>query len=184
MTVRKALPRMASAKTLCKFAIDGIGHKDWYRTEAIKLKQCADEIGVPFSRYVDIMAITSPKVHVSKNKKLTDQYVKTGSVDGIMKATRAALTHYEKTGEIRGPKTSKFAAALKGDDSAIVLDLWMSRAFGIDQSEFSRPAVRKECEKRMLKVCKELHIKPAECQAAIWFGVIISYGYKVEKKVF
>lgn len=184
MKTRKPLPRMASVKSLEKLARDGFEHRDWYVTEAQKLYSRAQKVGVPFSRYVDIIAITSPKVHVVKNGKLTDQYVTSGSTNGMIYGTRAALAHYEKTGEIRGPKTSKFAAAIKGDQTAIVLDLWMCRAFGFDQAEFTRPAVRKECEKRVRSVARSLDITPAQCQAAIWFGAVIRQGYDVNKKVF
>lgn len=182
--LKRPLPRLASVKTLEKYARDGFAHREWYQLEAIKLAGRAKDIGCEFTRYIDVLAITSPKVHVSKNGKLTEAYIRHGSVDGVMKGVRAGLAHYEQTGEIRGPKTSKFAAALKGDLSAVVLDLWMSRAFGCDQLEFSRVAVHRECTKRVNAVAKSMGIFPAEAQAAIWFGVIIEYGYDVDKKVF
>jgi hypothetical protein len=81
------------------------------------------------------------------------------------------LKHYEKTGEIRGPKTSAFAKALRGDTSAIVLDVWMSRALGFPQRRFEIPGIHREACRRIRVVADVLGWNPCEVQAAIWTSV-------------
>ena len=70
-------------------------------------------------------------------------------------------------------KLQNFRKAIGGNLDAVVLDVWMMRAFGFDTENRSNltssdyrlfeTMIKQEAEKR--------NIKPAELQAAIWFGI-------------
>ena len=108
-------------------------------------------------------------------------YMRTGEwLHAVIDNTKRAMQHYEETGEIRGPKTSAFAAALKGDKDAIVLDTWMAKAFEIEQHQFGRASVRRECECRVRQTARLCGYEPAQCQAAIWAGTMLRNGRRVQ----
>lgn len=171
---RKPLPRLASIRTLERLALQGEHGRHWYRHAASEVGAAARKLGISPVRFSDLLAIMSPRVSVRKNIGLTLAYLagdRSEKPAGCLAAVWAAVRHYERTGEIRGPKTSAFAKAIRGDYRAVVLDVWMARAFGVEQSEFSRPAVHREAAKRIRNVAKRLGWAPAEVQAAIWTAV-------------
>jgi len=161
-------------------ALQGESGRHWYNYATEQVKGAAFILDIDSDRLSDLLALFSPRVSVKRNIRVTLAYLATGKHGkGTMKGTKAAVTHYELTGDIRGPKTSAFAKALQGDLSAVVLDTWMADAFGIDQSRFSVKAVHRECCKRIRAVAGELGWKPAEVQAAIWVAVVRQSGRAV-----
>lgn len=173
----KPIPRMSSVATLIGLAERGESGRRWYVHAREQVIEAAALLDVPPWYYADVLAITSPRVSVKRNIRLANHYLVTGEHHRTtMRSVRRALEHYEATGDIRGPKTSEFARALLGMGDAIVLDVWMARAFGIDQSAFTRPAVRARCEQRIRKAAAALGWSPAEVQAAVWTAAVRRAG--------
>lgn len=159
---------MRTVKLLARYAVAGAHGRAWYDETREAITDLAYILDVQPQYLADVLAITSPRVHVRRNIRIAVRYIRTGDLDGVLPGVRAALAHYEATGEIRGPKTSAFAAALMGDPDAIVLDVWMARALGVDQARFGSVKVRREAERRVRKVARALGWAPAQVQAAIW----------------
>lgn len=175
--MRRSIPRMASVPTLLALAERGEAGRTWYQTAKTEISRAAALLDIPDWYYADLLALFSPRVSVRRNIRLTNYYITSGDFHKTtMRGVRAAVDHYESTSEIRGPKTSEFARALLGAGDAIVLDVWMARAFGVNQLEFSRPAVRARCEQRIRKVARGLGWSAAETQAAIWCVSVESAG--------
>jgi hypothetical protein len=99
----------------------------------------------------------------------------------MIRSTRAALDHYYATGEIRGPKTSRFARVLRGDDDVVVVDTWMARAIGVRDKDARTKASQALAERVVSTVRDRLsastgvHWALAETQAAIWCGTIRTF---------
>lgn len=168
---------MRTAQHLCNLANEGLDWMWWYTDAKSDIERVCEHKGWDFNRFVDVLAITSPRVAVIRNIRAALHYMDTGKfVSGTTRNTRAAMVYYEETGEIRGPKTSKFALALKGDLNAVVLDVWMSKAFEIDQRQFSKRKIREECERRICKAARICNIQPAELQAASWAAIVRRHG--------
>lgn len=168
---------MRGANHLCTLAKEAMDWCRWYTHATVDIQRVCDGKGWDFDRFVDVISITSPRVAVTRNIRVALHYMDTGVfLSGTIYATRAAMEHYEETGEIRGLKTSAFARALKGDLDAIVLDTWMAEAFEIEQSRFQNKVVRKECEQRIRRAARDCEIRPAELQAASWAAIVRRHG--------
>lgn len=166
--IRKPLPRMASVSALESLAIEGQDGIDWYARARVDIARVSGVFGLEPSHFAAVLSVLSPRVNVRRNAQLALRYCQRGSLDGVTSSVRAALAHYEATGEIRGPKTRAFAANLSGDETPVVLDVWMCRALGIEQRALKRKAVYRKGADRVRRVAVALGWTPAQTQAAIW----------------
>lgn len=153
-------------------AFEGASGRFWYGNAAHICQLEAEAQGVTKDTFIDVLAITSPRVSVAKNWRLACHWFRYGTTQGMLRSTRAALQHYMDTGVIRGPKTSAFSAALKGDSDAIVLDVWMAAFFKHDQRGYSRAAGRIEASSAIRGAALALGWSCAEVQAAVWTATV------------
>jgi hypothetical protein len=71
---------------------------------------------------------------------------------------------------LKGPKTNAFARAIAGDENAVVIDVWMLRAVGIEKKSPNQTQYR-EMANAVTKVANELGMTPRAMQALIWIVV-------------
>ena len=104
----------------------------------------------------------------------------------MVPSIQAALDYYYQTYRIRGPKTSRFAEVLRGDDSIVVVDTWMSRALSVPDRQARNKSTQELAERVVKNVQRKLSRQyagpgdstgvvwwpAAEIQAAIWAGMI------------
>jgi hypothetical protein len=150
------------------------GSRDWYAQARRLIAAEAARVHVKPEYFADVLAITSPRISVSRNWYLTVGYCRTLSENTMMRSTRAALAHWRITGVIRGPKTGPFARALRGDESAIVLDTWMAAFFRCEQSEFDTKR-RGKYEQTIRQVANDLGWTNCQVQAAVWCWTVTQY---------
>lgn len=170
--------RMTSTKTLKELALEGEHGRRWYEACNEALRALCRREGWPIIHTAAVLGITSPRVQVVRNARITKAYMREWALSpdvtthtrlsGLMPMVRSGLVHYETTGEIRGQKTRAFAGACMGDLSQVVLDIWMAKAVKVDQKAFNRKAVREKATKRVCQVAKQLGWEPAQVQAAVW----------------
>jgi hypothetical protein len=175
---RGKTPRLPGPLALCREGVDGIA---WYADAREQIARYSALQGVTVEYTAGVMAVTSPRLHVSRNVAATRRYVEGRSVEGLMRSVRAALAHFEDTGEIRGPKTGAFQRALLGDPAAVVVDVWMLRAF--KQDERAKPAIYRRVTRGIRAVAAMAGVTPADCQAAIWTATRRRYGFKSNSPV-
>lgn len=174
--------RMASVATLTKLAIAGESGRGWYQDARREAERASKLLDTPLWVYADYLALFSPRVSVIRSIRLANYYALTGQFHPTtMRGIRASVEHYEKTAEIRGPKTGPFARALLGAGDAIVLDVWMAVAFRVKQSAFSRKATHAVACGRIRMVARKLGWTPAEVQAAIWTATVRRAGKRPGK---
>lgn len=160
-----------------QLAREGIHGAEWYDTAGSEVARYAASIGQPTERVASILALLSPRVSVTRNVNLARAYLTTGSLDGVMRSMRAAVDHYEATGEIRGPKTRAFRDAILGDPGAVVLDVWMSRAFRWQAKRLQGKHYRRGVAS-VRRLASRFGQSPAATQAAIWTGARARYGFQ------
>jgi hypothetical protein len=174
------MPEMASVARLQQLAEAGRDHQDWYFKAAEDIVLVCRDQGWDASRFIDVLALTSPRTSVRRNIRVAMSYMRDRSLPtDVIAATRAALAHYEATGVIRGLKTSEFAKALRGDLNAIVLDTWMAVAMQVDQNLYSRVWVQRYAKEQVRFVADLLGVMPAQAQAMIWAGTVREVGRNV-----
>jgi hypothetical protein len=162
---------------LTRLAREGEDGRPWYTRQRSILRAYAESHAVDYGLLCDVTAVLSPRTTVRGNGRLAALYLQGAPPNKLpcIPNARAALTHYLDTGKIRGPKTSAFARALRGDDDAIVLDVWMARAMGIEQSTLSGKQYHREA-KRIQRAARRLGWPPVESQAAIWLATRRRHG--------
>lgn len=187
--------RYASVRTLTGFAIAGADGKDWYATQARFLAGVADAADWDLDLFLDVIALTSPRQSVAGNLRLArgimgeldrgvTLHVAASTAPGLMCSIRASIRHYAATNEIRGPKTSRFALNLKGDESVATLDVHMAYALGLSRGQrtwLARNLSGKrylKLQSRIQKVARDLGWTTAQTQAAIWTAVTREKGIR------
>ena len=168
-------PRVPPLATLARngAALGGLG---WYARAHDELARYAVEVGEPAQRVADVLALTSPRQNVARNVGLTRQYIETSSTAGMLPSVVAGLTHYESTGEIRGPKTAAFSRALMGEN-AVVIDVWMFRAMRLTHKTMTAKRYR-EAVAKVRRCARYVRMSPADTQSCVWCGIRTLYGYK------
>jgi thermostable 8-oxoguanine DNA glycosylase len=71
---------------------------------------------------------------------------------------------------LNGLKTNSFAKAIAGDENAVVIDVWMLRAVGIEKKTPSQSGY-KELAKAVTTVATKYGMTPRSMQALIWIVV-------------
>ena len=71
---------------------------------------------------------------------------------------------------LNGMKTNAFAKAIAGDENAVVIDVWMLRAVGIEKKSPTKNQYNEMAE-AVTKVAIELGLTPRTTQALIWIVV-------------
>jgi hypothetical protein len=71
---------------------------------------------------------------------------------------------------LKGMKTNAFAKAIAGDEQAVVIDVWMLRAVGIEKKTPSQSGYN-ELVEAVKKVAFEFGMTPRAMQALIWIVV-------------
>lgn len=173
-------------RTLCRraerYAIIGQAYRRWYRVARAVIGRLVrlDYPDYPehvqaarYRRLCDIVAITSPRVGVKRNLRFAyGEFTGLPRPSDMMTSIRLGLEHYYRTGEIRGPKTSRFARVLRGADNVVVVDTWMARALSVPDRQARNKATQELAERVIGHVARKRGWPLSDTQAAVWAGVI------------
>ena len=174
-TFRGKTPRKLRPIELARM---GAGGRDWYARAHTSVVRYGLQTGNCPRRVADVLAITSPRVPVSRNVTMADHYLRTGEhPHGAMKQIRQALDKYEVTRSFGGLKVNAFSDALMNDPDAVVVDVWMIRAFDRSHWKSITPKRYREVVGLIRRTATILGWTAAGTQAAIWTGIRAQYGY-------
>lgn len=170
---------------------DGADPATWYPSVRAECLAFSAAEGVPFRRVVAVTALLSPRVEVARNGVFAARYLiatRDGAADpweGIntVPSVKRSVEVWEAAGGekgpgpyglIKGPKVAAFARAIEGDDSAVVVDVWVARAIRLK----GRPA-RKNYQRaveQIERLAQREGVSPRVAQAALWYGARNFYG--------
>ena len=156
------------------YADKGREYRNWYSRSSASIIAYCHESGLNPDSFIDVLALVSPRCKVQRSITRAIEYCSTGMLPrDVPISIRQSVSHWECTGEIRGPKTSAFSRALKGDKNAVVLDVWICRAIGCPHELITRKANWAMGDKLIRSVAFLLRWPPREAQAAIWSGIVL-----------
>lgn len=165
--------------SLTTLALEHSYSRAWYRDSGESIEDYAASLGLAPAYVCDVVAILSPRVSVAQNARLAQSYLETGKVPGAMRQRLNALAKYETSGLFNGPKVNAFSAALRGDETAVVIDAWMVRLLMPDLTGKSiRVKAYRQCAALVRGTASMLGWQPAETQAALWSGCRALVGYQ------
>lgn len=90
-----------------------------------------------------------------------------GLPNNLKMAEKALSLGYDA---LKGQKTNAFARAIAGDETAVVIDVWMLRALGIEKKTPTQTQYV-EMARAVKKVAAEYGMTPRAMQALIWIIV-------------
>lgn len=166
---------------LIQLAADNQQGMGWYANAKAEIETICRLEGWDADKFTAILAVTSPRVSVRRNIRITLHYMRTGEImPGVIRSVRQSVATWESTGQIKGKKTSSFYRALRGDYSAIVLDTWMAKCLNVDQKLFSTKGNYSYYSGIVAGIAKILGIENADCQACLWYGAFGAAGRVAE----
>ena len=141
----------------------------WYHEAQEVAEDVAENLGASLEVGASIVAAFSPRERWSSNIAKALAFSMGKPVAGLQNNYRMAQSAIENGFDaLRGQKTNAFARAIAGDANAIVIDVWMIRAAGLDASKGVNKTQYNELSEAVRVVANEMGITPRTCQALIW----------------
>ena len=144
----------------------------WYHEAQEVAEDVAELMGVSLEVGASIVSAFSPRERWSSNVAKAYAFANGKPVAGLQnnyRMAQAALTNGFDA--LKGQKTNAFARAIAGDSNAVVIDVWMIRAAGLDASNGVNKTQYNTLVDSVRKVAKEFGITPRTAQALIWIVV-------------
>ena len=164
----KAQTRLANGPAVTPEEIQA-GSK-WYRESREAIREV---YGEDWPLFCKCLAATSAHASLATNmtlaKKAFNQIQDTGAVrrESFCRSHFKGLNHVIAGNLPRGRKVRNFAKALLGDESVVVVDVWMMRYAGLDkQSPTSRQY--DYIEDRVREEAEDNNVTPSAWQAVLW----------------
>jgi len=156
--------------------LKGIEHKDWYQVAHKAIATYCKANSIPINDFIDVLALTSPRVSVKRNMEVTKEIFKGNSIDyrpikTLVPTVQRSIAVWVETKQINGKKTSEFANSLNLIKGSICLDVWMSRAYKVEQKKLFRKDIHSRIVKDIKRLSKKYNLETYQVQACIWSGM-------------
>jgi hypothetical protein len=143
----------------------------WYLDAERVAEQVARNLDADLEIGASVISAFSPRERWTNNveKAVAFSLGKpvTGLSNNLKMAEKALKLGFDA---LNGAKTNAFARAIAGDENAVVIDVWMLRALGIEKK--SPTLIQyKEMARAVKVVSAEFGLTPRTCQALIWIIV-------------
>jgi len=144
----------------------------WYHEAQGVAQDVAKNLGVSLECGASVVAAFSPRERWSSN--VTKAYAfslghpVSGLSNNLRMAEAATLKGFDA---LNGQKTNAFARAIAGDPDAVVIDVWMIRAAGMDASKGVNKTQYNELADATREAAMQAGLTPRTAQALIWIIV-------------
>jgi len=144
----------------------------WYLDAETVAREVATNLGVSLEIGATVVSAFSPRERWSRNVSNAITFSLGEEVRGVLgnnvRMANAALTlGYDA---LKGQKTNAFARAIAGNENAVVIDVWMLRALGIEKKSPTQ-AQYKVMADAVTTVATKYGMTPRAMQALIWIVV-------------
>lgn len=143
----------------------------WYADAQGVALEMAHVQGVSLEQAASILSAYSPRVSWTRNVMLGIAHAHGDYLPCLGNSAKAAFRAQEEGfAALKGPKTNAFARAIAGDTDAVVVDVWICRALGLDPNKLT-PRQYKNAAAAMRTVAKRHGLTASTMQALIWIRV-------------
>lgn len=143
----------------------------WYFEAQEVAEDVAEILGLSLEHGAAIVSAFSPRErwasNVAKAYAFANGKPVTGLTNNLRMAEAAKVSGFDA---LKGLKTNAFARAIAGDSDAVVIDVWMMRAAGMDTDSPNKGQYRK-ISSAVREVAEEFGLSPRTAQALIWIIV-------------
>jgi hypothetical protein len=143
----------------------------WYLDAEKVAHEVARNLDVSLENGASVVSAFSPRerwtANVAKSIAFSLGEKPVGLSNNLKMAENAKLIGYKA---LNGQKTNAFAKAIAGDENAVVIDVWMLRAVGIEKKTPSQSQY-KELANAVAKAASDFGLTPRTAQALIWIIV-------------
>ena len=166
-------PRLGAQLELCKLGED---LRLWYPNAQTEIELVCSAENWDTEYFAGLLAACSPRVSVRRSIRQALLY-QTGRryFENFPSTIRVCVEKWYSHRILNGQKIEAFRKALLGDESAIVIDTHICKAFRIPQSLLSRKNVIPEVCNRIRKLADKLGCNPRDTQAQLWGGAFRRY---------
>jgi hypothetical protein len=141
----------------------------WYFEAQEVAHNVARNLDVSMEVGASIVAAFSPRERWSSNVHKALSFSMGMQVKGLTNNIKMANDALEQGFDaLKGQKTNAFARAIAGDTDAVVIDVWMIRAAGMDASKGVNKGDYIILSDIVRKIANEHGITPRTAQALIW----------------
>ena len=140
----------------------------WYLEAQEVAEDVAEIMGTSLEVGASIVSAFSPRERWSSNVAKAYAFANGKPVAGLQnnyRMAQAALT--QGFDALKGQKTNAFARAIAGDTNAVVIDVWMMRAAGMETDSPNKTQYNLLSDAVRI-VAEEFGITPRTAQAVIW----------------
>lgn len=143
----------------------------WYLDAEKVAHEVARNLDTDLEVGASVVSAFSPRERWTNNVQKAVAFSLGQNVVGLpnnLKMAKSALTLGFDS--LKGQKTNAFARAIAGDENAVVIDVWMLRALGIEKKTPTQSQYV-EMARAVKKVSAEYGMTPRAMQALIWIVV-------------
>lgn len=143
----------------------------WYFEAQEVAEDVAENMGASLEIGASIVAAFSPRERWSTNVAKALAFSMNKPVSGLSNNLRMAQNAMSYGFDaLKGQKTNAFARAIAGDTDAVVIDVWMMRAAGMETDSPNKSQYNAIADS-VREVAAEFGITPRTAQALIWIIV-------------
>lgn len=166
---------MPRESTLVRLATLGNDLRRWYPKAIQEIETVCRLEKWDTEYFTGLLCATSPRVSVRRSIRQALLYVTQGEYfDNFPRTIRTCVELWRTEHRLRGQKIEAFRKALSGDESAIVIDTHICKAFNVPQNCLSRKGVIPAICRRIESVACKIDSTPRDCQAMLWGGVFLN----------
>ena len=143
----------------------------WYADAEKVAHEVARNLDTTLEVGASVVSAFSPRERWSSNVEKAVAFSLGKKVVGLsnnLKMAQASLTLGFDA--LKGPKTNAFARAIAGDQNAVVVDVWMVRAAGMDKDSPNKTQYA-EISQAVKRVASYRDMTPRTMQALLWILV-------------
>jgi hypothetical protein len=144
---------------------------EWYDEARRMISAIALATTRPEHMIADLIAVLSPRAKWTRNVRVAIDMLNaphkrpSGVMQALFKQAQGVLFNDKAA---NGPKTREFALALKGDYSAVPIDMHMMNAAGFNGRKAPTPYQRRACQFAVNALAVQYGIEPARMQSILW----------------